>query len=345
MARITARSFARLVLLALLGTGAVIAAFLAVLYTWTLTPGSSHRGPLPRLDDESRARATRLHDTVHLLAHQIGPRHYREPHNYRQAADHLEAALREMGYQEVQREPVPTRGTSYPNLVVERRGTTRPEEIVLVGAHYDSHGPGPGADDNASGTAAALEVARHFADSSHDRTLRIVLFANEEPPFFQGHDMGSHVHAKNARQRGDDILVMFSLEMLGYYQDEPGTQRYPAPLDLFYPDRGDFVAFVGKLGQGGAADRSIHVFRQTTAFPSEGLSAPGWFPGVDLSDHWSFWQHDYPAVMVTDTAFFRNHRYHTTEDTADSLDYQRMARVVGGLQRVVAWWLDGDTER
>ena len=338
------RALGRLAAITLLAFLLVATAALAATWFWTRAPGSDHRGPLPPLTAEQQRLAADLQSTVHLLAQEIGPRHYREPLSYRRAADALEARLQAMGY-DVRREPVPARGASYPNLIVERRGTARPKEIVLVGAHYDSYGPGPGADDNASGAAAALEVARHFAHATPARTLRVVLFANEEPPFFQTDEMGSLTHAAGARARGEQIVIMFSLEMLGSYDDDPGSQRYPSPLDLFYPDQGDFVAFVGRIGQGQAADRSIEVFRRTTAFPSEAFAGPEGFPGVGLSDHWSFWQHGYPAVMVTDTAFFRNPRYHTPQDTAASLDYECMARVVEGVRRIVAWWLQQDQAR
>jgi Zn-dependent M28 family amino/carboxypeptidase len=158
-----------------------------------------------------------------------------------------------------------------------------------------------------------------------------VAFANEEPPYSFGPEMGSWAWAKRARERGEAIRAMFSLEMLGYYRDAPGSQRYPAPLGLFYPDRAHFVAFVGDLGARGLVRRSIEAFRKNAQFPSEGVAAPAFIPGVTWSDHWSFGRHGYPAIMVTDTAFYRYPHYHLPSDTPDKLDYERMARVTIGL--------------
>jgi Zn-dependent M28 family amino/carboxypeptidase len=143
--------------------------------------------------------------------------------------------------------------------------------------------------------------------------------------------MGSWVWAKRARDRGEEVRAMFSLEMLGYYRDTPGSQHYPAPLGLFYPDRADFIAFGGDLGAGRLVRKAIGIFRRKAMFPSEGLAAPAFIPGVTWSDHWSFRQHGYDAIMITDTAFYRYPHYHAASDTPDKLDYERMARVTVGL--------------
>jgi Zn-dependent M28 family amino/carboxypeptidase len=195
----------------------------------------------------------------------------------------------------------------------------------VVGAHYDTVPGSPGADDNASGVAVLIELA------AMKMPVRLVAFANEEPPYSFGPDMGSWAWAKRARDRGEPIRAMFSLEMLGYYRDTAGSQRYPAPLGLFYPDRADFIAFVGDLGARGLVRRSIGAFRKSAAFPSEGVAAPAFIPGVTWSDHWSFRRHGYPAIMITDTAFYRYPHYHLPNDTPDKLDYERMARVTLGL--------------
>jgi hypothetical protein len=147
--------------------------------------------------------------------------------------------------------------------------------------------------------------------------------------------MGSRVHAARARQRGDDIVAMFSLETIGYYSDTPGSQQYPPPFSLLYPDRGNFIGFVGDLSSRALVRSSIRTFRETTPFPSEGLAAPRFVKGVGWSDQWAFWQEGYPGIMITDTAPFRYPHYHEPTDTPDRLDYNRMARVVAGLRRVV----------
>ncbi len=207
---------------------------------------------------------------------------------------------------------------------------------MVVGAHYDSVAGTRGANDNASGTAAVLEVARLLAGRDLARTVRFVAFVNEEPPYFKTEQMGSRVYARRSRERGERIVAMLSIETIGYYRDEPGTQKYPFPFSLFYPAEGNFIGFVGNLGSRSLVRRCVGSFRSHAAFPSEGAALPGWITGVDWSDHWSFWKEGYAAVMVTDTAPFRYPWYHDSADTADRLDYERTARVVAGIARVVA---------
>jgi Zn-dependent M28 family amino/carboxypeptidase len=165
--------------------------------------------------------------------------------------------------------------------------------------------------------------------------VRCVLFVNEEPPYFQTEDMGSLAYARRSRARGEAIVAMLSLETLGYYSDEPGSQAYPPPFGLLYPKTGRFVGFVGNLGSRGLVRRAVRAFRRSAAFPSEGVAAPGWIMGIGWSDHWAFWETGYPGVMVTDTALFRYPHYHAPTDTPDRIDYGRLARVVDGLHGVV----------
>lgn len=175
-------------------------------------------------------------------------------------------------------------------MSVEKKGSTVPSEIVIVGAHYDSVAGCPGADDNASGVAALLVPARELATANPLRTLRFVAFANEEPPYFQTAEMGSRVFARNCRARGENVVAMMSLETIGYYSDEDGSQKYPAPFGAFYPSRGNFIAFVGNLASRALVHRAVGAFRRRASFPSEGGALPGFVPGVGWSDHWSFWQ-------------------------------------------------------
>ncbi|MEA3275961.1 MAG: M28 family peptidase, partial [Pseudomonadota bacterium] len=194
----------------------------------------------------------------------------------------------------------------------------------------------PGANDNGSGVAAVLELARLLAGRALARTVRFVAFVNEEPPFSYTPEMGSLVHARAARDRGDRIQAMLSLETIGHYSDRPGSQRYPYPLSLFYPDTADFIGFVGNLGSRQLVRSAVQSFRRHAFFPSEGAAVPAWVKGVGWSDHWSFWQAGYPAIMVTDTAFFRYAHYHSAGDTPEKIDYARTARVVEGLASVIA---------
>jgi Zn-dependent M28 family amino/carboxypeptidase len=232
------------------------------------------------------------------------------------------------------RYPYQVRNVECANLEVTRRGTSRPEEIILVGAHYDSVEGCPGANDNGSGVAALLELSRQIPPLPC--TVRFVAFVNEEPPFFQTDQMGSRVYAKLARQRGDDIHAMLALETIGYYNDKPGSQRYPAFFRFFYPDRGNFIAFVSDLSSRLLLHKTIAAFRAQVDFPAECCATFAAVPGVDWSDHASFWREGYPAVMVTDTAPFRYPFYHTPEDTPDKIDYTRLAQVTEGLGGVIA---------
>jgi Zn-dependent M28 family amino/carboxypeptidase len=178
-----------------------------------------------------------------------------------------------------------------------------------------------------------LELAGAARDWAPERSWRFVLFVNEEPPFFRTTEMGSHVHARGAKLRGERIVAMYSLETIGYYSEAPGSQRYPFPFSAFYPDRGNFVAFVANLPSRALLHRTIAAFRAHAEFPSEGAAAPAWVPGVDWSDQLWFWNEGYPALMITDTAPFRYPHYHTPQDTPDKVDYDRLARVVRGLER------------
>lgn len=298
-------------------------------------PGKSHAGPLsPLCHDEIQVR-DRLEQHVRRLAGEIGERNFWRFDALEASALYIEKSLQELGHQ-ARTQNFLVEGRTVKNLEMELIGSTLAEEIVLVGAHYDSVLGSPGANDNATGVAAVLEIARLLAGKAFKRTVRFVAFANEEPPFFLTELMGSRVYARRSRERGEKIVAMFSVETIGYYSVAEGSQHYPFPFNFFYPRTGNFIGFVGNLSSRKLVSRSIALFRQHTAFPSEGVAAPGWITGIGWSDHWSFWKEGYPAVMVTDTALFRYESYHTQEDTPEKVDYTRTARVVSGLARVVA---------
>ncbi len=301
---------------------------------WTTAmPGRSHRGPLPPLDDEQRRLAALLRRDVQFLAGEIGERNTSRPGTLDRAWSRLESELVEAG-QVPKSQVYDVDGKRVANIEATREGTA-PSEIVVVGAHYDSAIWAVGADDNASGVAVLLELARAFARKTTRRTIRFVAFVNEEPPHFWNDSMGSLHYAKVCKERGDDIRAMLSLETLGYYRDEPGSQKYPPVVSWLYPDRGDFVGFVGNLSSRSLVRTAIGTFREAARFPSEGAALPSFVTGVGWSDHWAFWQVGYPALMVTDTAPFRNPNYHTQLDTPETLDYDRLARVTAGLVVVV----------
>lgn len=319
----------------------LLAIALLLLAGWALMirmPRGNHGGPLPPLTDGQRRLAAELERDVRVLAGEIGDRSTLSAQG--EAIHFLESSLREAGlvpsFHEFSK-PITFDVLDRANVIAEIRGSSRAGEIVVVGAHFDTVRGSPGANDNASGVAALLAIARRLAGSKPARTLRLIAFTGEEPPCFQTDDMGSLVYARACKTNGERIVAMLSLETLGCYSDAPGSQEYPIPLlKLAYPSRGNFVAFVGNVASRQLVREAIGAFREATAFPSEGAALPGWIPGVGWSDQWSFWQQGYPAIMVTDTALFRDPNYHRHSDTPEKLDYERLARVVEGLTRVVA---------
>jgi hypothetical protein len=314
-------------------------AALAGLWVWSWwsmirMPLESYRGPLPPLSPAETALRVEVRRHVEKLAGEIGERNVFRPAQLRAAAEFIEAEFVAAGFK-VNRLPYQANSQACDNLEVELPGKTRPEEIVVIGAHYDSVSGSPGANDNASGVAALLALARAWAGRAPGRTLRFVAFVNEEPPFFQTEQMGSLVYAKRCRERRDQIVAMLSLETIGYYDTAEGSQKYPFPVGFFYPSRGDFIGFVGNTANRDLVRQCVDAFRRHAAFPSEGGALPGGLPGIGWSDHWAFWQAGYPGLMVTDTAPFRYPYYHTAQDTPDKLDYDRLARVMAGLEKVV----------
>ena len=307
--------------------------YAALLYA-TRVPGQSHQGGLPPLTGEEQAIAATLKRHIETIAaseHNI--KHYDE---LEKVAVYLEGTLSSLGYT-VGRQEYVVDGKAVRNIdaVIEARGTN--PEVIVVGAHYDSAEDTPGANDNASGTASVLELARLLSDlkGKTDKRLRFVLFVNEEPPYFWTEHMGSVHYAKALAARKERVTAMFSLETLGYYSDKPGSQQYPAPFGLMFPDRGDFVSFVGLLNSRPLVQQSIRSFRSHTSFPTVGGVAPWFVPGIGWSDHWSFSQSGFQAVMITDTATFRYPHYHEPTDTPDKVDTDKLARVVKGIERVL----------
>ncbi|MBD3246677.1 MAG: M20/M25/M40 family metallo-hydrolase [Candidatus Omnitrophica bacterium] len=275
----------------------------------------------------------RLKRHVMVLSDEIGDRSVFRYDRLLQAQEYLKDQLVSYGY-EVKLQTYRARGKEVSNVIAVNTGRKEPETIVLVGAHYDSC-MNPGADDNASAVAGVLEIARALADQVTNKTVQFVLFVNEEPPFFHTEMMGSRVYTRTAKARGEAIEAALVLEMIGYYTDQPGSQRYPPALGMFYPNSGNFIAVVSNFSSGRIKNRVVSLFRKHSEFPLESISAPGFVSGIDFSDHWSFWQEGYPAVMITDTAFYRNPHYHRLTDTWQTLDYTRTAEVVRGLTETV----------
>lgn len=314
-------------------TAAVIVALplvmLLSIWLWFIRmPGSSYDGHV------SGAFSGELERHVTVLAGDIGVRNHDRPEALERAAEYIVKDLID-GEMTVKRLDFDHAMQTFSNIEAERRGGELPDEIVVVGAHYDSAGDAPGANDNATGVAALLVLADRFREAAPRRTLRFVAFANEEPPHFQTSGMGSLIYARLCAERDDDVVAMLSLETMGYFDDTPGSQAYPFPLSMFYPDVGNFIGFVGDLSSRALVHDAITAFREVAKIPSEGAALPSGIPGVGWSDHWAFWQAGFPAVMITDTAPFRYPHYHETSDTPDKVDFERLAVVVDGLEHVV----------
>jgi hypothetical protein len=310
-----------------------IALFIAYM---VVMPGKSYSGPPAQLSIEELKAAVNLHKDVNELAGAIGERNLEHYKGLQDAAQYIEDAFKGLGYSLEEQEYV-VEGKNSKNISAEIRGGALPEEIIVVGAHYDSVYGCPGADDNGSGVAALLEIAREFQGVKPARTIRFVAFANEEPPNFWSPTMGSWVYAKRSHQRKENIVAAISLETIGMYSNAEGSQHYPPGFSLFFPSKGNFVGFVGNLSSRSLVRNALAEFRRTTQFPSEGVAAPGGLTGVGWSDQWSFWQEGYPAIMITDTAPFRNPNYHQLSDTPGTLNYDQMARVTLGMKKVVEY--------
>jgi Zn-dependent M28 family amino/carboxypeptidase len=284
--------------------------------------------PVPHQD------ACRLRAHVEMLATTIGERHVWQYGALERAAHFVSTELTASGYSP-RRQTFEVAKLPLSNVEAVLEGTSRAAEILVVGAHYDTVADCPGANDNASGVAAVLELAHRFARRPQPRTIRFVAFVNEEPPFFQGAHMGSAVYAKAARARADRIVGMLSLETMGYYSDEKGSQRYPVPMGTLYPDIGNFIGFVANIRSARLLSRARRAFVRRTSFPLQSAAVPAAIPSAGWSDHWAFWQAGYPAMMVTDTAPFRYPWYHTAHDTPEKIDYDKLAHVIDGLEAVI----------
>ncbi len=292
-------------------------------------------------NDAERALSERLNSHVEQLAGAIGPRHLDEPGSLESTTRYIERAFTELG-DPVDHQEYEVEGTQVANLVVERTGSRRADEILVVGAHYDTVPTTPGADDNASAVAMLIEVARLLHGVACQRTVRFVSFACEESPYFHSDTMGSVVYAQQCKKRGERIIGMICLEMVGYYRTEPNSQQIPPSipqrLRWAFPHRGDFLAAVGNMRSWRLGWTFRRGFKRATRFGLYSISLPEVVWEIRMSDNSSFWDQGYPALMVTDTSFLRNPHYHMSTDTPDTLDYARMAQatigVAGGVSRL-----------
>jgi hypothetical protein len=286
----------------------------------------------PIRSEPANVDAATLERHVRELAGNLHPRSSENFSNLQRAGDYILAAfIASGGETDVQKFEV--QGNHYRNLIA--RFGPRQGPVLVIGAHYDANGETPGADDNASGVAGLLELARLLGANAPPQPVELVAYTLEEPPYFRTTSMGSFQHAQALAESKREVRLMISLEMIGYFRDEPDSQQFPVPgLELLYPDQGDFIAIVGRFGDFSITRRVKALGTGATNLPIESINAPAKVPGVDFSDHLSYWHFKLPAVMVTDTAFLRNPNYHQVSDTPDTLDYGRMAKVVQAVYAV-----------
>lgn len=279
------------------------------------------------------ASAQRLEADVRKLSVDFAGRNHANATALEGAATYVESRLAAAGHT-VHRQEFDARGRASRNLVVRLGPET--SDVIVIGAHYDVFGDLPGADDNASGVAGVLELARLLKDAKLERRVELVAYANEEPPFFRTPFMGSVIHAKSLKVAGKKVSLMLSLECIGYFSDEADSQAHPMRLlEVIYPTIGNFIALVGFYEDGAVSRRVKAVMKSATSLPVHSINAPGFVVGVDFSDHLSYASEGFVGMMVTDTAFLRNKAYHTRKDTADRLDYRRMGQVVDAVRAVV----------
>jgi len=311
---------------------AVVALFLvvgpAVMVVMTVQPSFKQYPPSVKQIDSDRLRSH-----VVMLSETFAPRNYKHYGNLEKTAEYVSSHLSRAGGK-MSEQVYEVKGRKYRNVIA----SFGPETLsrIVVGAHYDGFGDTPGADDNASGIAGLIELAYLLGQTELDQHVELVAYTLEEPPFFRTSEMGSARHAYRLRKAGTDVDVMLCLEMIGYFSDKADSQRFPSVLlGLLYPNEGNYIAVIGSMGDRKLVKQVKVSMRSATDLPVHAMCAPEGFPGLDFSDHLNYWANGYKAVMITDTAFMRNARYHQKSDTADTLDFDRMSNVVLGVYEAV----------
>lgn len=283
---------------------------------------------------KDRGLIDRLRTHVIKLSYDIGDRSVFKYAKLVQAANYIIEQFKKLGL-DVELQEYLVYEKQVKNIIAQKTGDTRPDEVIIVAAHYDTCF-NPGANDNASAVSGLLELARLITLRQYSRTIKFIAFVNEEPPFFKTEDMGSYIYAWNAKEQGENIKIAIILETIGYYSDKPFSQRYPPLLGLFYPNRASFIAVVGNFTVRKWVKEFARLFKQRSQFSIRSTALFDFIPGVDFSDHWSFWHMGFPAVMVTDTAFYRYPHYHSNSDTFEKLDYRCLAAAVEGIEWVIS---------
>ena len=322
------RRFLRSALRVLIALVVIITAF----GIWVTQPVWVRRGP-----SVPAAEPARLRTHVRMLTETFFPRSSDDPANLARCADYIGAQFAAAGAQ-VSTQHFIAGVQAFDNVIARFGPATG--ACVVAGAHYDSFSRLPAADDNASGVAGVLELARLLGRGPPPSTaIELVAYCTEEPPYFATPGMGSYQHAKMLKHAGVEVKAMLSIEMIGCFRDTTWSQVYPMPiLYAIYPARGNFISVVGDVSQRGLIRQVKRGMQRATDLPVWSASMPRQVPGIDLSDHRNYWAFGYPAVMVTDTSQYRNFNYHKRTDTWDKLDYARMAKVVDGVLGALRTW-------
>jgi hypothetical protein len=271
-----------------------------------------------------------LRADVSFLADTLGPRNPAHHQSMTGAAEWIENRWVSQGYN-VKRQTFQVEGKECSNLEVEIPGGRFPSEIIIVGAQYDTWTDSPGANNNGSGVAVLLQLSDMLREQRPDRTIRLVSFTTQEPPYDNTENMGSLRYARRCKERGEDIRVMLCMDAIGIYKDEPASQKLPFPFSLLYPDRGNFLAFIADLGSRTSVVEATRGFKKGSAFPIEACSAPRWVKGVSWSDHLSFWRCGFKGIQITDTGAFRASSHTTSDDTIEKINFAALARIAVGM--------------
>lgn len=289
------------------------------------------------------ASPDRLQTHARALAEEFIPRDAEHPSNLDRVATYIQTQF-EQHVPRVEFQPYSVGSMTVRNVRAFIGPSTA--DRIVVGAHYDAAGPYPGADDNASGVAGLLELARLLDGNALSTLVELVSYPLEEPPFFGTDRMGSAVHANALNEQDVDVRAMLALEMIGYFSDAPRSQQFPLFLMRpFYPSVGNFIVVASSLFRRALVQTVRDAMRAATPLPVESINAPALLPGISLSDHRNYWSAGYDAAMITDTAFYRNPNYHAPTDTPGTLDYDRMAQVVDGVRGAIRALAASETNR
>jgi Zn-dependent M28 family amino/carboxypeptidase len=313
----------------------VVAALMLMIVWLTTQPNIPFRDPVATSSEllaSDNELPARLERHVRTLVTQFAPRDHEHIAQLNGASDYIHSELSK--HTTVRFQNFNANGKSYRNVIAQFGPDT--QEMIVIGAHYDSYDALPAADDNASGVAGLIELAKMLSKTPLNKRVELVAYTLEEPPYFRTEFMGSAVHAKSLKATNKRLSLMLSLECIGYFSDAPNSQEFPiSAMGLAYPTTANFIALVGHYREGSLSRRVRETMRAATPLPVHSVNAPAFVAGIDFSDHLNYWNEGFVGMMVTDTAFMRNKNYHTASDIPETLDYRRMADVVRAVAAVV----------